>query len=121
MQSAAALMHSYAPPDPAKLQEASQTGNLSVEPQPNQSVRLTFSNYNKPGDSLSIDVDLTDNRLLDANVSSYMDSQSDAVTLSATWGVLASGISYVSAITMNAPAKNITVNVVNSAYVQVMQ
>jgi hypothetical protein len=121
MQSAAALMHSYVPPDPAKLQEASQTGNLAIQPQPNEGVRLTFSNYNKPGDSLSIDVDLTDNRLQDANVASYMDSESDAVTLSATWSVLPAGISYIAKITLNAPAKNITVNIVNSDYVQVVQ
>lgn len=121
MQSAATLMHSYVPPVPAKLQEASQTGNLSIQPQPNQGIRLTFANYNKVGDSLSLDVDLTDNRLQDANISSYLDTPDDVVTLSATWGVLQSGISYVAKITLNAPAKNITVNITNTDYVQVVQ
>jgi len=118
LQEAVALVHSYAPPDPAKLQAAVGSGNLAVAPQPNQSVRLTFSNYEKSGDSLAIDVDLTDNRLQDANIASYMDSPDDAVTLAVTWGILPNGISYVSNVALSAPAKNLTVTVQNSDYMQ---
>jgi hypothetical protein len=119
LQNAVALAHSYAPPDPGLLQAAVGSGNLAVVPQPNQAVRLTFSNYLKSGDSLAIDVDLTDNRLLDANVASYMDTPDQAVTLAVTWGILPNGISYVSNVTLNAPAKKVTVTVQNADYVQV--
>jgi hypothetical protein len=119
LQNAVALVHSYAPPDPAKLQAAVGSGNLAVQPQPNQSVRLTFSNYEKPGDSLGIDLDLTDNRLQDATIASYMDSPDHAVTLAVTWGVLPSGISYVSKVMLNAPAKKVTVTVQNADYAEV--
>lgn len=119
LQNAVALAHSYAPPDPALLQAAVGSGNLALVPQPNQAVRLTFSNYLKSGDSLGIDVDLTDNRLLDANVASYMDTPDQAVTFAVTWGILPNGISYVSNVALNAPAKKITVTVQNADYVQV--
>ena len=117
LQNAVALAHSYAPPDPAKLQAAVGSGNLAIVPQPNQAVRLTFSNYLKPGDSLALDVDLTDNRLQDANIASYMDAPDQTVTLAATWGILPNGISYVSNVTLNAPAKKLTVTVQNADYV----
>jgi hypothetical protein len=119
LQNAVALAHSYAPPDPARLQAAVGAGNLAIVPQPNQSVRLTFSNYLKPGDSLALDVDLTDNRLQDANIASYMDTPDQAVTLAATWGILPNGISYVSKVTLNAPAKKLTATVQNADYVAV--
>jgi hypothetical protein len=102
------------------LQAAIGSGNLNVQPQPNQSVRLTFTNYLKSGDSLGLDVDLTDNRLQDANVASYMDTPDQVVTLTVTWSVLPSGISYVSNVVLNAPAKKLTVTVQNANYVQVV-
>jgi hypothetical protein len=119
LQNAVTLAHSYAPPDPALLQAAFGSGNLAVVPQPNQGVRLTFSNYLKAGDSLAIDVDLSDNRLQDANVASYMDTPDQAVTLAVTWGILPNGISYVSNVVLNAPAKKLAVTVQNSDYVAV--
>jgi hypothetical protein len=119
LQNAVALVHAYAPPDPAKLQAAVGSGNLAIVPQPNQAVRLTFSNYLKTGDSLALDVDLTDNRLQDANIASYMDTPDQAVTLAVTWGVLPNGISYVSNVALNAPAKKLTVTVQNADYVAV--
>lgn len=118
MQQAAQLVHSYVPPDPVKLLAAQAAGNLTVQPQPNQGVRITFANYLKQGDSIAIDVDLTNNRLQNAEVSSYIgDSQSDAITLKANWSVLApAGISYVQSATLSAPAKNLTISITNSDY-----
>jgi hypothetical protein len=123
MQQAAELVHSYVPPDPVKLLASQQAGNVTIQPQPNQGVKVTFANYLKQGDSIAIDVDLVDNRLQNASVSSYIgDSQNDAITLQANWSVLApSGISYVQSATLNAPAKNLTVTVNNSDYTKVMQ
>jgi hypothetical protein len=123
MQQAAELVHSYVPPDPVKLLASQQAGNVTIQPQPNQGVKVTFANYLKQGDSIAIDVDLVDNRLQNATVSSYIgDSQSDAITLQANWSVLApNGISYVQSATLNAPAKNLTITVSNSDYTQVMQ
>lgn len=123
MQQAAALVHSYVPPDPVKLLAAQAAGHVTIQPQPNQGVKVTFSDYLKQGDSIGIDVDLVDNRLQGATVSSYIgDSQSDAITLQANWSVLApSGISYVQRATLNAPAKNLAVTVSNSDYTKVTQ
>jgi len=121
MQGAVALIHTYVPPDPVKLQEVQSAGNLNISPKPNQQVLLTFSSYNLPGDSLSIDLDLADDRLLNANVSSYLDTQDQPITLAVTWGVMPNGISYVANSALNAPSKKLTVTVTNSDYVAVAE
>jgi hypothetical protein len=44
-------------------------------------MRLTLPQYQKPGDSLTVDIDPAANRLLGVSVASYMESPDDAVTL----------------------------------------
>ena len=50
-----ALAHSYVPPDPAKLQQAFQQGNvkLAAGTTPGQ-IQLVITNYLKPNDSMTI-------------------------------------------------------------------
>ncbi len=57
MEKAAALVHSYVPPNPAQIQAAKEAGRVAVNPQADGKVRLVISQYLKPGDSLTIDMD----------------------------------------------------------------
>jgi hypothetical protein len=79
-------------------------------------VRLTFADYIKPGDSLALDMDLANNRPLEAKVATYLDSQKEAVTLDVHFSTLDSGATYAANIVLDAKAKNLTVNVQNSGY-----
>jgi len=49
MEQAAALVHSYVPPDPAKIQAAKDAGRVAANPQAAGKVRLVVSQYLKPG------------------------------------------------------------------------
>ena len=50
MKQAVALMKSYVPPDPAKLQAATQAGKVSVDMlEPGKRIRVNFRDYAKPG------------------------------------------------------------------------
>ena len=62
MEQAAALMHSYMPPDPNRIQQAVNNGKLSVTP--GQRVRLDFRDYLKSGDLLSVEIEAPTNRLI---------------------------------------------------------
>jgi len=46
----------YLPPDPQKMEQAKQAGNLSVNPVPG-AVNLIFKNYVQPGDQLTLTFD----------------------------------------------------------------
>ena len=117
MKEAVALVRQYVPPDQARLQAAKDAGYVTIQPiDPGKVVRLTFSNYVKRGDSLSLDVDLTNNRPLSAKVSSRLDSDQAPVTLTVTFGTLDDGTTYVSGTVLNAPGKKLNVTVQNSGY-----
>jgi hypothetical protein len=51
MQSAVQLVHSYVPPDPARIQQVIGAGKFSASPS-GQQVRLDFKDYLKAGDTL---------------------------------------------------------------------
>lgn len=117
MKEAVALVKSYVPPTPVLIQAAKDAGKVSLDVlQPGRRVRLNFRDYLKPGDNLGVEVDLTSNRLLALTVKTHLDSAKDAVDLQACMGTLADGTSYADAITLNAPAKRLTVKMDNSGY-----
>ena len=117
MKNAVGLVKSYVPPTPALIQSSKDKGNVSLDIlEPGKRARLNFRDYLKPGDTLSAELDLTSNRLLRLTVKSYLESAKDAVSLEARFAILSDGTSYPDTITLDAPAKNIRVNVDNSGY-----
>ena len=117
MKSAVALVHSYVPPDPGRMQQCVNTGKLSLNPiQPGRVVRLDFHDYMKGGDVVGITMELPTNRLMGMEVTSYLDSPEDAVVLNVEMGVLPDGTIYTQRTTLDAKAKGMTVTVENSGY-----
>ncbi|MBP7588898.1 MAG: hypothetical protein KBA72_13180 [Thermoanaerobaculia bacterium] len=117
MQQAVALVKSYVPPSPALIQAAHDGGRVSLEVlQPGKRVRLNFRDYAKPGDSLGVEIDPSNNSLLGLTVKSYLEGPADAVTLDARFAQLTDGSTYADAITLGAPAKGVNVAVDNSGY-----
>ena len=117
MKNAVSLVKAYVPPDPAKLQAAKDAGKVSIELlEPGKRARLNFRDYEKPGDSLGVEVDLANNRPLGLKVATYLDNAKDAVTLEVRMGQLNDGTTYASDITLEAKAKKLKVAVQNSGY-----
>jgi hypothetical protein len=117
MQRAVALVKSYVPPAAAMLQASKDAGKVSVEVlQPGKRVQLNFRDFVKPGDTLSVEVDLTSNRLLGLTVMSYLDDAKDVVSLKAKFAQLDDGTSYPDLITLDATKKSLTVAIDNSGY-----
>ena len=117
MKQAVALVKTYVPPSPARIQAAKDAGKVSIEVlEPGKRARLNFSGYEKTGDNLGVEVDLTSNRPLGVKVATYLEDAKDKVTLDVRMGQLNDGTTYASDITLSAPAKNLTVTVQNSGY-----
>jgi hypothetical protein len=116
MQKAVALVHSYVPPKPAEIQAAKDAGRIAMNPQSGGKMRLVISQYLKPGDSLTIDMDPATNKLLSLGVNSYLDKKEDVVTLAVKMSSLPDGAIYAGQTTLEAKAKNMTVVVQNTGY-----
>jgi hypothetical protein len=116
-QQIAALAHSYATPDPQKLQEAYQSGNLTIGSggAPGE-IKLLIKNYLKPNDSVTMVFNQAQKGIQSLQIASYLDSPSDAVTISAQFSKLPDGTNHVSSMTINGVSKQLTVNVQNSNY-----
>ena len=120
MKQAVALVHSYVPPDPGRVQIAKEAGKITASPGQG-SVRLDFHDFVKPGDSMSLTLDTARYAIQDVSVKSYLDSQKDAVSLDVRYALLPDGVSYSARTLLNAPAKNIQVTVQNSDYRSMVQ
>jgi hypothetical protein len=116
-QQIASLAQSYAKPDPDKIQEAYQQGNILAGPTstPNES-RLVIQNYLKPGDSVTFVFDRTRKVLQSIQVSSYLTDTKDAVTISLQFAQLPDGTNHVSNMVVNGISKQLTINTQNSNY-----
>ena len=117
MKRAVALVKTYVPPDPAKIQAVKDAGNVSLDlPGAGKGARLNLRNYAKPGDVLSVEVDPASNRLVGLTVASYLDDPKDTVTLDVRFSSLQDGTGYPATEVLVTKAKDLSVNVTNSGY-----
>jgi hypothetical protein len=121
MEQAAALIHQYVPPNPNQIQAAKEAGRVAMNPQPGGKARLVISQYLKPGDSLTIDLDPAANKLLGLGVHSYIDKPDEPVTLVVQMTSLPDGALFAGQTTLDAQAKNITVVIQNTGHRPVQQ
>jgi hypothetical protein len=117
MQQAVALVKTYVPPDPARIQAVKDAGKVSLDlPGGGHGARLNFRDYAKPGDALTVEVDAASNRVMGLTVATYLDDAKDAVTLDVRFSSLQDGTGYPATEVLVAKAKNLSVNVTNSGY-----
>jgi hypothetical protein len=117
MKQAVALVKTYVPPDPARIQAVKDAGKVSLDmPGAGKGARVNFHDYAKPGDVLSIEVDPASNRLMGLTVATYLDGPKDAVTLGVRFSTLQDGTGYPASEVLVAKAKDLSVNITNSGY-----
>ena len=109
------LLGMYLPPDPQKMEQARQAGNVSINPVPG-AMNLVFTNYSQPGDSMTITFDTNARRITSVNVNTYMGETKDAVTLQVQMASLPDATNYAQQTTLDATAKKLQVTTTNSNY-----
>jgi len=116
-QQIAALAQSYAQPDPGKLQQLYQQGNITLGSAGGPGmIALVIHNYVKQGDAVTIVFNQAQKAIFGMNVATYLSGPSDAVTITAQFGVLGDGTNYVSNLTVNGSSKSLTIQDVNSNF-----
>ena len=109
------LLSMYVPPDPQKMEQAKQAGNMSLNPA-GAVVNLVFKNYAQPGDQLTLTFDPNARKVVAVSVNTYMGETKDTVTLHAQMASLPDGTNYVQQTVLNATAKKLQVTTTNSNY-----
>jgi hypothetical protein len=115
MKSAVELVKSYVPPDPDRIEAVKNAGKMSITPA-GARVRLDFRDYQKPGDTLGIDLDMAKDTLLGLTVATWLKDAQDTIGLKAGFGSLNDGATYPAEIILSAPSQNLEVKITNSGY-----
>ncbi len=111
------LAKQYTQPDPAKLQQAFQAGNVSHQAGGGgEDVTLVIKNYIKPNDSVTLVFNKQEKAIQSIQVSSYLDDAKDAVTIAAHFAKLPDGTNHVANTQINGESKQLTVVTQNSNY-----
>jgi hypothetical protein len=111
------LAKQYTQPDPGRLQEAFQAGNVSLQPGGGEGeVKLVIKNYIKPNDSVTLVFNRQVKAIQSVQVSTYLDDPKDAVTIAAQFAKLPDGTNHVASTQVNGVSKQLTVVTQNSNY-----
>jgi len=113
MQDVKGLLGMYVPPDPQRMQQARDAGNLSLNPAGGV-VNLVFTNYAQPGDRLTLTFDPAAKKVVGLSVNTYMGQEKDAVTLQVRMASLPDGTNYAQQTVLQATAKQLVVTTTNS-------
>ncbi|MBS0197190.1 MAG: hypothetical protein JSR77_10570 [Planctomycetes bacterium] len=124
MKRAVALVKSYVPPAPDRVQGAKEKGRVSIKlVEPGKRADVVFADYEQVGDSLTISLDIAANRLTGVEVSTYLDESvkagqkpKDPVTMKIKESAFEDGTVYTEKVELDAPSKNMKVVVEHSGY-----
>jgi hypothetical protein len=115
------LISEYIPPSAQMMKAAKQQGNAAVSGA-NGIMNLTFNDYYKPGDKVTIGFDPAAKRLVSYDVNTYLgDPKSDIVTMTNQFDSLPDGTNYLKQSVINAQSKQIQLTTTNSNYTPVGQ
>ncbi len=117
MKQAVGLVDLYVPPDSNLVGRAMGAGKVGINlVEPGKRVRFDIRDYIQAGDVVSIDVDMTNQRLLGLQVATYIGTPKDPVSLTITLSTFPDGTIYPAKVTLVAKAKKVTVTLENSGF-----
>jgi hypothetical protein len=118
-QSIGALAKQYTTPDPDRLMQAKQQGNVSLVPG-SGTLQLVIKSFVKPGDQVTFTISEQTKSPVSVEINSYLNDPSDKVMISAQFAQLPDGTNHVTTMTINGEQKQLTINEQNSNYQKTM-
>jgi hypothetical protein len=117
----AALAQQYAQPDPERLQQLFQQGNVMFGSGgvPGQ-VKMVITSYIKPNDKVTLIFNQQAKAVQSLQINSYLDDPKNAVTIAAQYTQLPDGTNHVSTMQINGVSKDLLVTTQNSNYQKMM-
>jgi hypothetical protein len=120
-QQIGALAQQYAQPDPERLQQAFQQGNVMLGSggAPGE-VKMVISNYVKPNDKVTLTFNQQAKAIQGLQIQTYLTDPKDAVTIAAQYSQLPDGTNHVSTMQINGVSKSLQITTQNSDYHKTM-
>jgi hypothetical protein len=116
-KSLGALAQQYMQPEPGRIQQAAQAGNVLTGPAAVPGAQqLVISNYLKQGDKVTFVFDPQQKLLRSINVNSYLQDPNDKATISVEFAQIPNGPTHASTVIVNGESKQLTVTMRNSDY-----
>ncbi len=115
LEATAGLVQQYVPPAPDMMQVVMNAGGVSVVPSAN-AVVLTFANYLKKGDALTLTFEKAVKTLRQIAVTTWLDKPDEPVSLKVTMASLPDGASHPGSIVLTIPSSKLEVRITNSNY-----
>jgi hypothetical protein len=116
-KSLGALAQQYMQPEPGRIQEAAQAGNVLTGPAAVPgATQLVVSNYIKQGDKVTFVFDQQQKSLRSINVNSYLQDPKDKATISVEFAQVPNGPTHASTVIVNGESKQLTITMRNSDY-----
>lgn len=116
LESAAALVQRYVPPDPDMMQIVMGAGTASLAQAGPGLVALKFPGYVKGGDSLTLTFESAVKSLQRIDVATYLDQPSETVAFNVTMQSLPDGTTYPGQVSLAIPGRQIEVRITKSNY-----
>jgi len=114
-QSIGALAKQYTTPDPDRLMQAKQQGNVSLVPG-SGTLQLVIKSFVKPNDQVTFTISEQTKAPVSVQINSYLNDPSDKVMISAQFAQLPDGTNHVTSMTINGEQKQLVINEQNSNY-----
>lgn len=119
VESAVALVHSYVPPDPQRLQAAVASHNMQLIKALPGEASLVFASYNLANDALTLTFAIEPKSIQTVDVATWLDSPSKPVTLVVQFATLPDGTDHPANITLSLPSSSLQISITNSNYQRV--
>lgn len=117
MKQAIAKIHTYLPPVPEKIQKIYGAGKTTVQIlEPNTKFKLSFPDYNEPGDMLSVSINKPKQKIMVLDVSTSVDDPKAKVVFNITYSDLPDGTQYASKTVLDATEKDLKIVIENSGF-----
>ena len=116
-QQIGALAQQYAHPDPERLQQAYQQGNVMLGSggAPGE-VKMVVTNYVKPNDKVTLVFNQQAKAIQSLDMATYLNDPKDAVNISAQFSQLPDGTNHVETMQMKGVSKDLLITTQNSNY-----
>lgn len=120
-QQIAALAQQYAQPDPERLQQAFQQGNVMLgSGGAPGAMKMVITNYIKPNDKVTLIFNQQAKAIQSLDIATYLDDPKDAVQIGAQFSQLPDGTNHVASMQMKGVSKDLLITTQNSNYQKAM-
>ncbi len=117
IEKAMTKVRTYLPPDAAKIQELFGSGKTSVQVlEPGKKLKLSCPDYKVKGDLLALGINTASQKLMMMDVNTYLDKPDQKVLFNVAYSDLPDGTQYAGTTTIDAPAEQLKIVIVNSGY-----